>query len=129
MKFKHRLMRGRQALVLVGLFFVAAAAELKAELKLHALFTEHVVLQRGMPVPVWGEADAGKQVTVDFAGQKVQGKAAANGRWMAVLKSLPANAEGAVMTVTMGDEKLEVKDVLVGEVWLCSGQSNMGWTV
>lgn len=105
------------------------AAAVQAELKLPAMFTSGGVLQQGMAVPVWGWADAGAQVSVAFAGQTKTTKAGTDGRWQVKLDALKKNAKGAVMTITSGDSKLEVKDVLVGEVWFCSGQSNMEWTV
>jgi len=115
--------------VLFLVFGLLSASGLRAELKLHSLFTDHVVLQQGMAVPVWGQANPEENVEVDFAGQKVKTKAAADGRWMVLLQALPMNAEPAELKVTAGKESVVIKDVLVGEVWLCSGQSNMGMSV
>ena len=95
------------------------------ELKLATPFTDGVILQRQMNVPVWGTADAGATVAVSFAGQTVSAAADANGAWKAVLAPLAASKEPRVMSVSAGDEKVSVGDVLVGEVWLASGQSNM----
>ncbi len=102
---------------------------LNAELKLPSMFTSGAVLQQGMAVPVWGWADPGAEVTVSFAGQTKSAKAGDDGKWSVKLDALEMNKEPAVMTVAAGDTKLEVADVLVGEVWFCSGQSNMEWTV
>lgn len=92
------------------------------------LFRDHLVLQQAMPVPVWGTAAADEAVAVTFAGQTQQTKAAADGKWLVKLAPLAANATPADLTIT-GTNTVVVKDVLVGEVWLASGQSNMGWTV
>jgi sialate O-acetylesterase len=89
------------------------------------IISDHMVLQRGKPVPIWGWAKQGEAITVTFAGQKKQTTVAgADGRWEVWLDPLAASAEPAEMTVA-GTETITVKDVLVGEVWLCSGQSNM----
>src|SRR5688572_23259528 len=103
-----------------------AAASAQAEVKLHALFTDGAVLQREMAVPVWGTAADGEKVTVSIAGQTATTTAMA-GQWQVKLKPLKAGGPH-VMTVE-GTNKLEVKDVLIGEVWICSGQSNMAWTL
>lgn len=94
-----------------------------------APFGDGMVLQRGMKVPVWGTATAGAEVTVKFAGQTKQAKADDKGAWRVELEPLKASATGAVLTIAAGKDKQEIKDVLVGEVWLCSGQSNMEWGV
>ncbi len=97
----------------------------RAELKLHALFTDHAVLQQGVSVPVWGSADAGAIVKVSFSGQRKETKTPADGTWMILLDALAANPTPQFMTVSSGNDKLTVSDLLIGEVWLCSGQSNM----
>lgn len=103
---------------------LSAATTTHAEVKLHALFTDGAVLQRDLPVPVWGTANDGEKVTVSIAGQTATATAK-DGRWSVKLKPLAA---GGPHTMTVeGTNKIEVKDVLVGEVWLCSGQSNMSF--
>jgi len=88
----------------------------------HALFSDHAVLQQGRDVPVWGTARDGEQVTVEFAGQKVT-TVAHDGRWLVHLAAVPA---GGPYTMTIaGDNRVTIADLLVGEVWICSGQSNM----
>ncbi len=99
-----------------------------AEVKLPALFSTHAVFQCDKPVPVWGWAAEGEEVSVSFAGQTKSAKAGANGKWMVRLDAMPSSAKPATLTVK-GTNNLEVKDVLVGEVWLGSGQSNMAMTV
>jgi sialate O-acetylesterase len=97
-----------------------------AELKLPAMFTDHAVLQREMPVPVWGTADPGEDVHVVIAGQTHKTNADDKGDWSVTLKPLSVG-EPLKLVVESGKDRLEVKDILVGEVWLCSGQSNMEW--
>ena len=96
-----------------------------AALTLPAVFSDHLVLQSGKPVPVWGTADANAEVVVAIAGQKKTAKADAEGKWSLKLDALTASAEP--QTLTIGDKT--IRDVLVGEVWLGSGQSNMAMTV
>ena len=117
-------------LVLVmGCFLGVGVAH--AELRLPKAFGSNMVLQRDMAVPVWGWADPGARVTIQFAGQTQRCVADATGKWMARLDAMPASAEGRTLVVAAGEgeEKIELTAVLVGEVWLCSGQSNMQWTV
>jgi sialate O-acetylesterase len=89
------------------------------------VFGDHMVLQEGMPVPVWGWGEPGEKITVTFAGQSKEATASADtGRWEVRLDPLKVSAEPAEMSIA-GSETVVFKDVLVGEVWLCSGQSNM----
>lgn len=97
-----------------------------AEVKLHSLFTEGAVLQRDLPLPIWGTADDGEKVTVSIAGETAT-TTAKDGRWEVKLK--PLQAGGPHVLTVQGSNRLEVKDILVGEVWLCSGQSNMAFTL
>ena len=100
-----------------------------SELKLAALFSDGMVLQRDQKVAVWGWTDPGAEVTVLFAGQEKMGKAGKDGKFMVRLKKMKASAEPRVLKVVSGADAAEVKNVLVGEVWLCSGQSNMQMSV
>ena len=107
----------------------ALVTPLRAELKLAGVFGSHMVLQRGEPIPIWGWAESGEEITVAVGEKKATTKAGEGGKWMV---RLPAMDAGGPHTITVtgskgGSAKLE--DVLVGEVWLCSGQSNMEWTV
>jgi len=102
----------------------ALGADAPAALRLPAVIGNHMVLQRDQPVPLWGWDRPGTKVTVRFAGQEQSAPAGADGKWMVRLDAMPACAEPAQMTVT-GSSKITLSDVLVGEVWLCSGQSNM----
>ena len=129
MKTRTCFISMRKVVALLLLAGLLSAESLQAELKLHSLFTDHVVLQQGMTVPVWGQANPEENVEVSFAGQKAKVKADANGRWMALLNPLTMSADPAELKVSAGKESVTIKDVLVGEVWVCSGQSNMGMPV
>lgn len=88
------------------------------------LFTDHMVLQQRMKIPVWGEAKPGQEVTVKFDGQSKSAITDDNGKWGIVLDELKASKTGRELTI-VGEDKIVISDVLVGEVWICSGQSNM----
>lgn len=110
------------------LFCVATAAD--AAVEMPGIFSDHMVLQCDMPVPVWGKAVPGEKVKVSFRGQFKETTAEADGRWMLKLdamKALPGQ-KADVLTVE-GENRIEFKDVLVGEVWFGSGQSNMVWPI
>lgn len=90
---------------------------------LHPLFQNHAVLQRDRPIPVWGQATPGETVSVTLAGQQARARANADGHWQATLPPLSAGGPYE-MTVQAGASQ-RIDDLLVGDVWLCSGQSNM----
>ena len=99
-----------------------------AALELAPPFTDHAVLQRDVAVPVWGWDDQpGADITVSFAGQTKRTRVNTSGTWRADLDPLPANATGTDLVVTRGNTSITLRDVVVGEVWLASGQSNMEW--
>jgi sialate O-acetylesterase len=100
-----------------------------AELRLAPLFSDHLVIQRETVTRVWGEAAPGAAVEVVFGGVRVSAKAAESGRFVAELPPFAASSEPRSLVVTSGSERVAVADVLVGEVWFCSGQSNMEWQV
>jgi sialate O-acetylesterase len=115
----------RSILLRTSSFILLASAPVShAEVKLHPLFSDHVVLQRDLPAPVWGTAAPGEKVTVEFGGHSVGATADADGRWMVELPSSPASAEFRVLSVKAGNT-VTVNDVVVGDVFLASGQSNM----
>lgn len=123
-------------LVLVGVALAGmtpASAENETQLfppamKLGAPFADHAVLQHGMPVPVWGWGEPGETVTVEFAGQKKTATADEKGEWMLRLDPLKATAKPGVFSISGSKStSVKLKDILVGEVWLASGQSNMQW--
>ena len=121
------LPRGFARIIVLVLF----PALLHAEVKLASPFASHMVLQRDMKVPVWGAAEPGEQVTVEFAGQKKSVKADVDGQWRVDLKPLKASAESRTFVVTGSktSQPIKLDDVVVGEVWLASGQSNMDFSV
>jgi len=121
----------KKLLMLAGFLLASLAALPAADLKLAAVFGDHLVLQRDKPVPVWGWADPGEKITVEFAGQAKTATADAAGKWMVKLGPLAASAEPRPLTVQSEKpgRKIELSDVLVGEVWLGSGQSNMAMGV
>jgi sialate O-acetylesterase len=117
--------------LLATLLLAPLAALHAADLKLAGVFTDHTVLQREQPLPVWGWATPDDQVTVTFAGQSKSAKADAGGKWLVRLDPLPASAEGRdlIARSATGKQQAKASDVLVGDVWLCSGQSNMHFTM
>ncbi|MHC4248916.1 MAG: sialate O-acetylesterase, partial [Planctomycetota bacterium] len=115
-------------LVPVAILMCALAGASRAEEGrpfLHPLFSEHAVLQRGIECPVWGWTTPGAKVTVSIAGKRAEATASAEGEWMAFIGPLKA---GGPHTLTIrGPESVSVGNVMVGDVWVCSGQSNMEW--
>ena len=115
-----------QNLVFALIVAFIAATNARADVKLPGLISDGMVLQQGMSVPLWGWADEGEEVTVEFQKQKVTATTK-DGKWMVRLKSLKAG--GPFTLAISGKNKIELKNVLVGEVWICSGQSNMQWSL
>ena len=108
-------------------FLCSIAVPVWADVELADVYGDYVVLQRGMVVPVWGQAVPGEEVTVEFAGQKKTTTANDAGDWMIELDAL---AVGGPHKMTIkGDSTFVLENILVGEVWICSGQSNMQWPV
>jgi sialate O-acetylesterase len=117
----------RRLLVVLALAVGVVGTVAGAEVKPSALFSDHAVLQNGVAVPVWGTAEAGEKVAVSIAGQTQKATAGADGRWMVRLKKLKTG--GPFEMTIAGKNTVTVHDVLVGEVWVGSGQSNMVFTV
>ena len=117
----------RTALIIITLFTVYLTAPAQAAVRLPHIFGNHMVLQREQPIPVWGWADPKEQVTVKLGDATATATADDEGNWMT---KLPARPSGGPFTLTVaGTNRVTYSDVLVGEVWLCSGQSNMEFTV
>lgn len=109
---------------LFSVFLFAVGA--RAELRIARIFTDGAVLQRRQPVPVWGWTVPGKTVTVSFHGNQAGATAGADGKWMTFLPAMEANASGSNLVVSAsGETSVTLTNVVVGEVWLCTGQSNM----
>ena len=138
------------------LWLTLASSRTHAEIKLPAIIGDNMVLQQGTPIPIWGTADPGERVTVSLTVQpdvspfwaeavrrykelggeplpsnsvrrSAETTADTNGRWLVKLDTLPAS--GAATVTVAGTNTITVKNVLIGEVWVCSGQSNMEWSV
>jgi sialate O-acetylesterase len=110
-------------LALLAAVLLACVSSSQAALKVPSIFSDHMVLQSGVEVPVWGTTDAGKKVTVSIADQTKTVEAGPDGKWMVKLDPLKS-AEELSLKIESGNT-ITIADVLVGEVWLCSGQSNM----
>jgi sialate O-acetylesterase len=112
---------GRSMVPVIGL--AVAAPHACADVVLPKSFSDHMVLQRSQPLSIWGWADSGEKITVSFGGQKVAGKAAKDGTWSVELRPLKANDKPQKLLVS-GENTITLNDILVGDVWLVSGQSN-----
>jgi sialate O-acetylesterase len=114
-------------LLATGLATLAAAVPALADVKPHPVFTDHMVLQRDVPAVVWGKADPGEEVTVTAGDAKGTAKADDKGMWKV---SLPAQKAGTGVTLTIaGKNTVTLKNVAYGDIWICSGQSNMEWSL
>ena len=96
-------------------------------IRLPNFFSDNMVLQREQPIPIWGKADAGGKVVVKLADQNVSATVDKNGKWMAELN--PEKAGGPFDMLVIGKDTTTISNIMIGEVWICSGQSNMGWPV
>ncbi|MDD7984027.1 sialate O-acetylesterase [Lentisphaera marina] len=112
---------------LISLSMLLLSSQLFADVVLPKIIDSSMILQRDAKVPVWGWADQGEKVTVQFAGQTKTALPNQKGKWMIELDPLKASSVGRPMTIS-GKNSLKLDDILVGEVWLASGQSNMEWT-
>lgn len=97
------------------------------EIRPAGVFASHMVVQRDRPIPVWGRGTPGDRLLVRFRGTCAETVVAADGTWRVELPAQSASAEGSRLTVVGGDDGMVFEDVLVGDVWMCSGQSNMEW--
>ena len=114
----------------IALAAVLASGLIQAKVEMGTPFSDRAVLQRGVEVPVWGKATSGARVSVAFAGAEVAADADMDGNWSLKLPPMEASSENRTMTVTerkggAETDRIEIADVLVGEVWFASGQSNM----
>jgi sialate O-acetylesterase len=100
----------------------------RAEVKVAGVFGQHMVLQRGVKVPVWGTGKAGEKVVVSFGDQRVETAVGERGAWRVELAAMPADKMGKALVVE-GENRVRFEDVLVGEVWVVSGQSNMQFSL
>jgi sialate O-acetylesterase len=112
----------------VALALVCSVVSVHADITLPPLISDHMVLQGAEKVPVWGKADPGEEIVVSIAGKSATTKAADDGKWMVFL-DLTETGSGPFEMTVQGKNKVVVRDVVVGEVWLASGQSNMEWAL
>ncbi|AQR75629.1 hypothetical protein BXU08_02410 [Sphingomonas sp. LM7] len=122
------MMLSRSALALPMLFAAPAFAQ-EAPPLLHPMFQDHGVLQRDRPIAIWGDAPAGQSLEVTFGDRKIQARADKDGHWRVELPAMPAGGPYTLTATTRGGRSQRAEDVLVGDVWLCSGQSNMEYPV
>lgn len=114
-----------RTMVLVALGVISGSAA--ADVRLPAIFGDNMVLQRGVKRQIWGWADPGEEVTVTFGNFQISTKTNDQGRWITLID--PVEAEGPTTLTVSGKNTIVLQNVVVGEVWLCSGQSNMEWPV
>ena len=118
----------KSILTMLFFCFVLGSSTVFGEVKLARLFSDHVVLQRQKPIPVWGWANPNESVNVSLGSQTKSANADSSGKWTVIFAPMEAGGPFEI-NVKAKSGNAAVKDVLVGEVWLCSGQSNMEWTV
>lgn len=117
-----------KAILLLALILVYCG-EIVAAPSLPGFFSDHMVLQRDEDVSIWGTASPGSEVSIAFKGESAKVKADADGKWGATIRTGAADAEGSKLTVASDGDTVTIDDVLVGEVWFASGQSNMYFTM
>ena len=121
------ILKTRTNLLLFVSIFIHFYTPLLANIRLPQLFTSHMVLQRDRPIPIWGWADAKETITITFKGQTQTVVAGKDGTWRITLKPEPAG--GPFDLSFKGKNQIVLQDILLGDVWICSGQSNMEWEV
>ncbi len=113
---------------LVGMAYLVTVQQGRGEVRMPAIFGDHMVLQQDSKLPVWGWADSGETVTVTLGDQTAKTSAGADGAWRVDLKPVKASSKAETLTIA-GKNTVKIEDVLVGEVWICSGQSNMAFSL
>jgi len=113
--------------VALVLCLLLAAPLAWADVTLNGIFTDNMVLQREMPVAIYGKADPGEQVTVTIGDQSKAATAGEDGKWKVTFE--PLAVEGAFEVKAVGNNEIVLTNVVLGDVWVCSGQSNMAFTV
>lgn len=124
--YKTILMKHLRAVFCI-VILLSLTVSAKAEVTLPAVFGDNMVLQRDMPLKIWGWAKPGESVTVSLNGQSQKTKANRNGEWLVTLA--PLSAGGPYDLKVTGENELVIEDILMGDVWICSGQSNMEWPI
>ena len=100
----------------------------EAKLLVSKLYSDHMVIQRDQPIVIWGWTDANKTVIINFNNSEYSAKASDKGDWKIILPKLEAGGPYE-MIISSDNEKIVINDILIGDVWICSGQSNMEWIV
>ena len=118
-----------QRILIFATLCLIAPVIARAELSLPNFFSDHMVLQRDRAASIWGTANPGSRVRVEFKGQQKSIDADADGRWRVGIPTGEADSTGATLTIQSGSDSVTIEDVLVGEVWFASGQSNMVFTM
>ena len=117
-------MKNLKPILISILFILVAVANLFGEVKLPRIFSSNMVLQQGIEIPVWGWADKSERITIEFKGETYKAKANKEGKWMV---KLPSQEYGGPYSIAIAGKKNKIQfdNVMIGEVWICSGQSNM----
>ncbi|NIS49672.1 MAG: hypothetical protein GWN67_19865 [Phycisphaerae bacterium] len=119
------------AAVVIVLALIEPATTMSAQsgrLRVHNIFGSDMVIQRDKPITIWGWTEPGRKVSVEFGREKAKATAGGQaGRWEVTFKAREANATGQKLTVAAGDEKIEADNIVIGDVWVMNGQSNMAW--
>jgi len=110
---------------LIFITMMVLCGNLFAQLKTARLFSNHMVIQRGQNINVWGTQTKGKNIEVTFNGKTLKTKTDKNGEWMVTFPALEGGKQSYKMKITSGKESIELSDIVIGDVWICSGQSNM----
>ena len=121
------LTQSRRGAELGVLIFFLMGSWVKGALELALPFSDHAVLQAGKVLPVWGKALPGAEVKVILGKRNARTRASAEGFWQVDFEAAKASGEGLTMEVVAGEERLVRKDLVFGEVWIATGQSNMRW--
>ncbi|MDY7109532.1 MAG: sialate O-acetylesterase [Planctomycetota bacterium] len=121
------MMMNQRRASIVGVMVLVLAGAATADVTLPSVFGHHMVMQRGRELPVWGRADPGERVSVSMAGNTTTAVADEDGAWMVRLPAMSAGGPHAM--IINGENRIRFEDILIGEVWICSGQSNMEWPV
>ena len=113
--------------ILTAISFLLLSLSAQAVIRLPALAGSNMVLQRDRPLRIWGYGNPGEKVSLSFAGQTGKALTAADGKWKIVLKAMPAG--GPYQLVLQGTNRIVLENILLGDVWICSGQSNMEFSL
>jgi len=124
---KHSFALALAGFLVTAMQILVQASASESRPFVHPLFTDHAVLQRNVRVPVWGWTEPNAQVTISFAGQEKKAIAEPDGSWRATLDPMPASSEARQLRITSSKSQSSIirKNIVVGDVWICSGQSNM----